>query len=231
MSRASIGRAMHLSVSPANVRVIAVSSALLVHLLALLLLSLERRASRREPELQLQRISIWPDPLPVRGILPAAGPQPSQMRPASSRSPAPSTAPDTAAAAQPLAPIAGQSDQGTSRSIDWSAEGRKSAERIAAGIDAPAGFSPPPPVQRQPCRPPQFDAATRQKMDALLPQPPEPARPADTSDSIMIGNIRVGVIGLARGLGARGEARGDLFDPAKQARRPPSSVPDPYTCD
>jgi hypothetical protein len=217
--------------TPANIRAVAIGLTALAHLLALLLLSIERRMSRREPVQELlQFVSIWPDSPPPEQLRRTAPARPRSTRLAS-------TPLTIAPIAAPQVPAANLSPEPTARPpVDWARERQEAAARVAADFGKPDTFSPPPntDLPAKLCAPRTPDKVMQAKMDALLPPPPEPfLPPAGPSGSVMMpGGVRVGIVGfgaLSGALSGKGAARSDPL--AFKDKQPESSVPDPNTCD
>jgi len=82
--------------------------------------------------------------------------------------------------------------------VDW----ELAAQQLAANAtEDPLTFSPPPETLRRPCAPRNYDAATRARMNELLPAPRDLPTGGTSQKSVQMGGVRVGIITLVPGRG------------------------------
>jgi hypothetical protein len=216
-----------------NVRAAGVAFAVLAHLVAVLLIAIERRVQRHEPQVvEPLVVSLWPfpepppPPPPPRRPLPAPIPTPVRViAPVAVQQEAVATpAPEEV---QPVEPVV--SEPVVVPPIDWTRAAQDAADLYMANHNPPdaAASVRDRKGPRVLCRPREISKDLKENMNELLGRPPEPATPSfgPAGSVIMPGGQRVGVLQLPK------------KEPEQVRPAPPidgerrSSVPDPYTCD
>lgn len=186
-------------------RALAAGLVLAIHAAFLLLLWIERMAPRRTVAATQQLLSIGIRLMPLSAEEEGTEAPPAPASGQDGGSSAPGAAPSMARAI-PITQDEGDGTQDESSPateagdpVDWHAGAAEQAARYAERIDRPDTLRPATNPIRQPCRPRRdFDADTRQKMNALLPPKPDlditGAEPP--TKSVMMGNTRVGLLGV-----------------------------------
>jgi hypothetical protein len=179
---------------------------LATHVLFVLLLQTEGRSRPQRAHLVLpaMRITLRPFPVEPRVVADTGGTE------TGSRSSAPALAtPATGVAAIVSLPTAAEAPRpaGTDPAppVDWTGKASAIAARVAEDAETAPSFGPALQAMRQPCTSGrQYDKATRELMEPLLPEVHDPVPPggiAAAPSSVRMGGARVGIVRFGGGKG------------------------------
>jgi hypothetical protein len=218
-------------------RVQAIGLTLLAHAFLLMLVSVQRRASRDIPEPELQYVSLWPSGTQEQSVQAANTEQlatpvaPVRIPPREERTAQDRLAPVAPEPIEQAEPV--NVDKSAVKSpVDWSAEVANAAGRIAEGVGKQMTFSAAPQALRKPCKARVFDEESKRLMEERLPAPADPdAVGADPkANCIIVGGYPKCVQKLVAKVRRRGFDV-DLFKHRVEGRQPASSVPSSESCD